>query len=452
MSAGYRIVIVGRYFFEAQVFVQGSGGFHVIQGVEQYMAITADAGGVHDGVGQLAAEAETTKGWTHIEALHFAGIRVVDAVHGAQGAAAGNLAVYAGHEQCTTRFGIFSGQRDQFLVETLKAQVDFQARGILAENITQGVEFGRRAGGGDIDGFGVHNRAQGMSSKFSVKSGRGAKTGSYRRFRLSLALAMGLLVSACQTVQTTQPGTVGITRTQSMAVSSREIDAASAQAYSKMVQEAARKQQLNRDSAMTTRVQTIARKLIAQTPVFREDARRWRWEINVFQSEEINAFCMAGGKIGVYAGLINRLQLTDNELAAVMGHEIAHALREHVREQVSLQYATQLPGILLAITTGSRALSQLGDIVSEVTLGLPHSREAEVEADQMGVELAARAGYDPRAAITLWQKMMRNGGGRPPEFLSTHPDPEARVQDLARITEVVMPLYRQSLLRQPSAQ
>ncbi|HCY16292.1 MAG TPA: peptidase M48 [Curvibacter sp.] len=291
-----------------------------------------------------------------------------------------------------------------------------------------------------------------MTSKFSVKTGGGPKVGRCRRFRLSLALATGLLVSACQTVQTTQPGTVGITRPQSMAVSSQEVDAASAQAYSKMVQEAARKQQLNRDLAMVTRVQGIARKLIAQTPVFREDARRWRWEINVFQSEEINAFCMAGGKIGVYAGLINRLQLSDNELAAVMGHEIAHALREHVREQVSLQYATQLPGILLAITTGSRALAQLGDMVSEVTLGLPHSREAEVEADQMGVELAARAGYDPRAAITLWQKMIRNGGGRPPEFLSTHPDPEARVQDLARITEVVMPLYRQSLLRQPSAQ
>ncbi len=291
-----------------------------------------------------------------------------------------------------------------------------------------------------------------MTSKFSVKTRGGPKVGRCRRFRLSLALAMSLLVSACQTVQTTQPGTVGITRPQSMAVSSQEIDAASAQAYSKMVQEAARKQQLNRDPAMVTRVQGIARKLIAQTPVFREDARRWRWEINVFQSEEINAFCMAGGKIGVYAGLINRLQLSDNELAAVMGHEIAHALREHVREQVSLQYATQLPGILLAITTGSRALAQLGDMVSEVTLGLPHSREAEVEADQMGVELAARAGYDPRAAITLWQKMIRNGGGRPPEFLSTHPDPEARVQDLARITEVVMPLYRQSLLRQPSAQ
>ncbi len=291
-----------------------------------------------------------------------------------------------------------------------------------------------------------------MSSKFSVKSGREPKAGSYRRFRLGVALAMGLLASACQTVQTTQPGTVGITRTQSMAVSAQEIDAASAQAYNKMVQEAARKQKLNSDPAMVTRVQGIARKLIAQTPVFREDARRWRWEINVFQSEEINAFCMAGGKIGVYAGLLNRLQLSDNELAAVMGHEVAHALREHVREQVSLQYATQLPGILLAITTGSRALAQLGDMVSEVTLGLPHSREAEVEADQMGVELAARAGYDPRAAITLWQKMMRNGGGRPPEFLSTHPDPQARVQDLARIAEVVMPLYRQSLLRQPTAQ
>lgn len=291
-----------------------------------------------------------------------------------------------------------------------------------------------------------------MSSKFSVNSWLHPKQAWQRRCGLAGALALGMLVSACQTVQTTQPGSVGITRQQSMAVSAQEIDAASAQAYNKQVQEAARKQQLNREPAMVARVQGIARKLIAQTPVFRQDARGWQWEVNVFQSDEINAFCMAGGKIGVYAGIINKLQLTDNELAAVMGHEIAHALREHVREQVSLQYAAQLPGILLAITTGSRAMAQLGDIVSDVTLSLPHSREAEVEADQMGVELAARAGYDPRAATTLWQKMMRTGGSRPPEFLSTHPNPEARVQDLARIAEMVMPLYRQSLLRQPSAQ
>ena len=291
-----------------------------------------------------------------------------------------------------------------------------------------------------------------MDSKFSVNSGRGRLVPRRSWRGWCTWLVVGLLISACQTVQTTQPGVVGITRPQNMAISAQEIDAASTQAYSKMLKESARKQQLNRNPAMQARVQGIARRLIAQTGVFREDAPRWSWEVNVFQSDEINAFCMAGGKIGVYAGIITRLELTDNELAAVIGHEIAHSLREHVREQVSLQYATQLPGLILTVTTGSRALGQLGDMVSQVTLGLPHSREAEMEADQMGVELAARAGYDPRAAISLWQKMARNEGGRQPEFLSTHPAPQTRAQDLARTAEVVMPLYQQSLLRQKPAQ
>ncbi|MCJ0764587.1 M48 family metallopeptidase [Variovorax terrae] len=266
---------------------------------------------------------------------------------------------------------------------------------------------------------------------------------SFIRFRWVVALALAA-ISGCQTVQTTQPGAVGITRTQSMAVSREQIDQASVQAYGKMLQEARAKNTLNRDPAMVARVQGIARRLIAQTGVFRSDAPGWRWEVNVFQSDEVNAFCMAGGKIGVYSGLINKLQVTDSELAAVMGHEIAHALREHVREQVSLQYAAQLPAILISAVTGSQALSQLGDMVGSVTLGLPRSRQAESEADDIGVELAARAGYDPRAAITLWQKMARLGGGRPPEFLSTHPSPATRQQDLARSSQVVLPLYQQA--------
>jgi predicted Zn-dependent protease len=267
----------------------------------------------------------------------------------------------------------------------------------------------------------------------------------YRKVRFVLALITAVVLTACQTVQTTEPGAVGITRTQSMGVSAEEINAASDQAYKKMLQEARSKNTLNRDPAMLTRVQGIARRLIAQTPVFRSDARSWHWAVNVFQSDQINAFCMAGGKIGVYSGLINKLQLSDAEIAAVMGHEIAHALREHVREQVSLQYAAQLPGMLLGIMTGNQVLAQLGDIVSDVTLGLPHSREAESEADDMGVELAARAGYDPRAAITLWQKMNRMGNGSPPEFLSTHPSPETREQDLARTSERVLHLYQPAL-------
>ena len=260
--------------------------------------------------------------------------------------------------------------------------------------------------------------------------------------KLALILLISLLCAACQTVQTTQPGVVGITRSQNMAVSEQQINTASVQAYSKLVQDAGKKSQLNRDVAMNARVQEIARRLIAQTHVFREDASRWRWEVNVFQSDQVNAFCMAGGKIGIYSGIISKLQLTDAELAAVMGHEMAHALREHVREQVSLQYATQLPGILLAAVTGVQALGQLGDMVSSVTLGLPRSRQAEVEADEIGVELAARAGYDPRAAISLWQKMNRLGESRPPEFLSTHPSPESRAQDLQVASEKVMSLYR----------
>lgn len=286
-----------------------------------------------------------------------------------------------------------------------------------------------------------------MISKFSVGHPSVRSAGGPPLWQvLAMGLAAGLL-SACQTVQTTSAGQVGVTRNQYMGVSAAQVDASSAQAYSKMLEEARRKKQLNLDAAMLARVQGIARRLIAQTSHFRPDAPGWRWETNVFHSDQVNAFCMAGGKIGIYSGLIEKLKITDDELAAVMGHEIAHALREHVREQVSLQQAARLPGVVLAVVTGNQALADLGDIITDVSLTLPRSRGAEKEADVIGVELAARAGYDPRAAISLWQKMNQLGGGRPPEFLSTHPAPESRQQDLARISEVVMPLYEQSRRR-----
>ncbi|MBU0587900.1 MAG: M48 family metallopeptidase [Gammaproteobacteria bacterium] len=264
-------------------------------------------------------------------------------------------------------------------------------------------------------------------------------------YRHSILLAAGLLVAGCQTIQTTQPGTVGVVRTQSMAVSSEQMDQASTQAYDKMLKQARAKNALNRDAEMLARVRGVANRLIRQTVVFRSDAPAWRWDVNIFQSNEINAFCMAGGKIGVYSGLVSQLGLTDAELAAVLGHEIAHALREHVREQVSLQYAMQLPGLLISVVTGSQALAQLGDMVGDVTLGLPRSRQAESEGDVIGVELAARAGYDPRAAISLWQKMNKLGGASKPEFLSTHPSPATREEDLAMTAEIVMPLYRKAV-------
>mgnify|MGYP001627443955 CR=1 FL=1 len=263
------------------------------------------------------------------------------------------------------------------------------------------------------------------------------------RYRLAAVLMAGL-VAACTTVQTTQPGAVGVTRTQRMGISAEEVEAASLQAYRKMLQEASAKGILNRDPAQLARVRQVVTRLVPQTAAFRPDALRWQWEANVFQQDQINAFAMAGGKIGVYSGLIDRLKLTDDELAAVIGHEMAHALREHVREQMSVQMAQQLPLVLIGAATGNQALVQLGDAVAQVTLGLPRSREAELEADRIGVELAARAGFDPRAAIRLWEKMRSVGGARGPEFLSTHPAPGNREEQLRAASQQVMPLYERA--------
>lgn len=271
-------------------------------------------------------------------------------------------------------------------------------------------------------------------------------TSRVRPVLLAVCTGAAVALAGCQAVQTTQPGAVGVTRTQRMAVSSEEIEAASARAYQQMLQQAAAKGALDRDPAQLARVRAVAARLIAQTGAFRPDARRWQWETHVFDSPQINAFAMAGGKIGIYSGLLERLALTDEELAAVIGHEMAHALREHVREQISLQAVQQLPVAILGALTGNEALAQLGDMVADVTLGLPRSRQAELEADRIGVELAARAGYDPRAAITLWRKMQAQPGrAGPPEFLSTHPSPGDREAELARAAELVMPLYRQAV-------
>lgn len=264
--------------------------------------------------------------------------------------------------------------------------------------------------------------------------------GRFRSALLALCAAAALGLAACQSVQTTQPGVVGVTRTQRMAVDSAGIEAASARAYQQMLEQARKEGVLDRDASQLARLRSIAARLVAQVGAFRPDARRWDWETHLFESPQINAFAMAGGKIGIYSGLLERLRLTDAELAAVLGHEIAHALREHVREQVSLQAAQQLPLAILAAVTGNQGLAQLGDVVADVTLGLPRSRQAELEADRIGVELAARAGYDPRAAISLWRKMREAGGGGPPAFLSTHPSPADREQQLAQAARAVMPL------------
>jgi predicted Zn-dependent protease len=269
-----------------------------------------------------------------------------------------------------------------------------------------------------------------------------------RGHAITVAAVLLALSGGCETVRTTAPGTVGVERQQTMLLSSQEVDKSAARAYDALLQEASRHGLLNRNPVEVARVRRISRRLIAQTTVFRADAGSWRWEINVITSKEVNAWCMPGGKIAVYTGLIERLRPTDDELAAVLGHEIAHALREHGRERAS-QVMTQSMAIsIIGAATGMSGSAQdLSQVVLDVTLNLPNSRAFETEADRIGVELAARAGYDPRAAVSLWQKMSALGGGQPPQFLSTHPSYQSRIGDLKVYAERVMPLYEQSRTR-----
>jgi predicted Zn-dependent protease len=268
-----------------------------------------------------------------------------------------------------------------------------------------------------------------------------------KRCLLGAAFGASLVVTSCQTVQTTRGGVVGVDRPQQMSVftpSAAEVAATARQQYLQVTQAAAQKGALNSDPTQTARVQRIAQRLIPHTAVFRDDAVRWQWQVNVLTLNEVNAWCMPGGKIAVYTGLIQQLKITDDELAAVLGHEIAHALREHVREGMGRQQATAVGtavgSAVLEYFTGVNP-GQLGHTFTQAMFVLPHSRENEQEADRIGVELAARAGYDPRAAVSLWQKMAASGGGQPPQWLSTHPAHATRIRDLQDYAQRVLPLY-----------
>jgi predicted Zn-dependent protease len=265
----------------------------------------------------------------------------------------------------------------------------------------------------------------------------------FPRFLKRLAAGATIVAAAAGCAQTTRPGAVGVEREQALLVSSKQVDQAAAQQYAKTIGEASRKGQLDRDPAQVQRVRSIASRLIAQSGVFRQDAPDWKWETHVITSKELNAWAMPGGKMAVYTGLIEQLKLSDDELAAIMGHEIAHALREHGRERISQQLATSIVvGVASAALGLGEGGTQLADLVAQVTFTLPYSRLHEQEADRIGVELAARAGYDPRAAVNVWRKMARASGGAPPEILSTHPSPASRIKDLEGYSERVMPLYQ----------
>ena len=263
------------------------------------------------------------------------------------------------------------------------------------------------------------------------------------RLFIVLTAAAALAVTAgCQTVQTTQAGAVGVDRKQRMLVSEQEVEKGAVEAYNQEKQKAQSEGKLNTNSALTSRVRNVSQRLIPGTATFRSDAPGWPWEVNTLTTDELNAYCMPGGRIMVYSGLIESLDLSDAELATVLAHEIAHALREHTRERVSRSYAQQLVLSGAAAVTGvSEGAANIANMVAEVTFQLPFSREQESEADQIGLELMARAGYDPRAALTLWNKMAAAETSSPPKFLSTHPAPKERIHDIEKNLPRVLPLY-----------
>ena len=263
--------------------------------------------------------------------------------------------------------------------------------------------------------------------------------------KLHLFLLFSLLTSGgligCAS-QTTQSGLVGIHRTQLLIVSEKEMEQNAQKAYAQILAKAKKAGTLNPDPKMTARVRTIAKRLIPQTAAFRKDAPKWDWEINVINSPELNAWCMPGGKIVVYSGIIKKLKLTDAELAAIMGHEIAHALREHGRERASEAMLKQFGLQAIALGTGIKgSYLDAVNLVTDVTFTLPFSRIHEREADRIGVELAARAGYNPFAAVKVWKKMSKIAKNAPPELLSTHPSNKSRMKDLQKFAKKVYPLY-----------
>ena len=229
-------------------------------------------------------------------------------------------------------------------------------------------------------------------------------------------------------------------------VPAQEIEGAAAQEYLKLVTDARAQNALApQGNPQLQRLRNIAGRLVPQAAQWNDRSRQWRWEVNLLGSKQINAFCMPGGKIAFYTGILDQLQLTDDEAAMIMGHEMAHALREHARSRIAKSQGT---GTILSLGAQLLGLGQLGDVAANVgtqLLTLRFSREDETEADLVGLELAARGGYNPQAAVSLWQKMGQAGGGAGgPSFLSTHPSGPDRIQQLQANVPKVQGLYQRA--------
>jgi predicted Zn-dependent protease len=282
----------------------------------------------------------------------------------------------------------------------------------------------------------------------SIDSGREAQPLATRRHALALgghwACASCLVLGSGQLFAREGVDVGGISKAAKL-VPAGQVEQAAAQQYQSMMQEAANKNALlPAEHPQTRRLRGIAQKIIPHSYEWNPRAKDWRWEVNILSSNQINAFCMPGGKIAFYTGILEQLKLTDDEVAMIMGHEIAHALREHARERIAKSTGSNF------LLRGGAALFGLGEIGDLAARGLASlatlkfGREDESEADLVGMELAARAGYNPRAGVSLWQKMAAASKGAPPQFLSTHPSGPNRIKDIEANLHKVEPLYERA--------
>lgn len=258
---------------------------------------------------------------------------------------------------------------------------------------------------------------------------------------LRIAIAVSALaLSACAT--STKSGAVGADRAQLLTVPASEVDALALAGYTEQNQKARSAGRLVVKGVELDRLNRIAARLQAKVPVFRNDAASWKWQLVLIDAPVVNATCAPGGKITFYTGLLRQLKLTDDEAAMIMGHEIAHALREHGRERLSQAKAQSTVSSLASAIGKSSAQVSAANQFAHYLFVLPNSRQHESEADAMGLELGARAGYDPRAAISVWEKMSAlSAGKQPAEFTSTHPSNSTRILDIKAMLPKVMPLH-----------
>jgi len=228
-------------------------------------------------------------------------------------------------------------------------------------------------------------------------------------------------------------------------VSAEQLERDGGQQYALMMQQAAQKRALApMNHPQLQRLRYIAQRIIPFSYEWNDRARQWKWEVNLLGDPQLNAFCIPGGKIAFFYGILDKLKLEDDEVAAIMGHEVAHALREHARERVGKSTATN---VVVELGSALLGLGNLGRTVAGYgaqLVNLRFSRDDETEADLVGIELAARAGYDPSAAIRLWEKMMATNKGAPPQWLSTHPANATRIRDIQANLPKVQGLYQRA--------